>query len=184
MMGFRHLPGRVIRALRREDGTASIEFVLTVPMVLTMFLMGAEASILMTRQMLLDRSMDVSMREVRLGQHPNLDHDKFKEILCGRANLIPDCRNVIRIELAPVSKTAWNLPDRDATCVDRRAEVQPVTDVTQGPDNGLMMVRACVVVDPFFPGIGLGLRLAESRGDGGYALVATSAFVNEPGAGI
>ncbi|GAA0298641.1 TadE/TadG family type IV pilus assembly protein [Rhodovulum strictum] len=173
---------RIAPALRREDGTATVEVVLALPIVMLVFLMGLEASILMTRQMLLEHALDVSMRDIRLGKHPGLDHDKFKDIVCSQANLFPDCRNVVRIELSPISKTTWTLPGQAATCVDRRAEMQPVTNFTQGPQNSLMMVRACVVVDPFFPGIGLGLRLHTTSGDG-YALVATSAFVNEPGAG-
>lgn len=174
---------RLFRAFRREDGTASVEFVLAVPIVLSLFLMGFEASILMTRQMLLDHALDVSMRGIRLGKHPGLDHDTFKKIVCSQAHLFPDCENVIHIELTPVSKTAWNLPDASAGCVDRRGPIIPMTKFAQGPQNSLMLVRACVVVDPFFPGIGLGLRLQEDPRDG-YALVATSAFVNEPGAGI
>ncbi|TCO72867.1 TadE/TadG family type IV pilus assembly protein [Rhodovulum euryhalinum] len=177
------LTARLIRAIRREDGTASIEFVLTFPIVFSMFLMSLESSILMTRQMLLDHALDESMRGIRLGQYPGLDHDMFKDIICSQAHLFPDCPNVIRVELTPVSKTTWNLPDAAATCVDRSAPIQPVTNFAQGPQNSLMMVRACVVVDPFFPGVGLGLRLHEDPRDG-YALVATSAFVNEPGAGI
>ncbi|TCM88084.1 TadE/TadG family type IV pilus assembly protein [Rhodovulum steppense] len=177
------LATRIAHALRRDEGTASIEVVLALPIVMVMFLMGLEASILMTRQMLLEHALDVSMRDIRLGKHPGLDHDRFKEIVCGQAHLFPDCQNVVRIELTPVSKTTWALPDSVATCVDRRAPIQPVTNFTQGPQNSLMMVRACVVVDPFFPGVGLGLRLHKASGDG-YALVATSAFVNEPGAGV
>ncbi|MBN2905726.1 MAG: pilus assembly protein [Rhodobacteraceae bacterium] len=183
MTAARSILSRLRRALRRENGTATVEFVLTVPVVLTMFLMGLESSILMTRQMFLEHALDVSMRGIRLGKYPGLDHDSFKRIICSQTGLVPDCENVLKIELTPVSKTTWDLPGKAATCVDRREEVQPVTNFAQGPQNSLMMVRVCVVVDPFFPGIGIGLLLEEEEQDG-YALVATSAFVNEPGAGI
>ncbi|TCP43193.1 TadE/TadG family type IV pilus assembly protein [Rhodovulum marinum] len=183
MSALARLKARICRAVRREDGTASIEVVLALPVVFSMFLMGLEASILMTRQMLLEHALDTSMRGVRLGHYPGLDHDKFKKLLCSQINLFPDCENVLKIELTPVSRTTWDLPGEEITCVDRRAPIQPLTNFAQGPQNTLMVVRACVVVDPFFPGIGLGLKLHEDPRDG-YALVARSAFVNEPGAGI
>lgn len=183
MTALSRLTARLGRALRREDGTASIEVVLALPIVFSLFLMGFEASILMTRQMLLEHALDKSMRGVRLGQYPGLTHDRFKKIVCSQAHLFPDCENVLRIELTPVSRITWDLPEDGVTCVDRGAPIQPLTNFAQGPQNTLMVVRACVVVDPFFPGIGLGLRLHEDPQDG-YALVARSAFVNEPGAGI
>ncbi|MGC9418216.1 MAG: TadE/TadG family type IV pilus assembly protein [Rhodovulum sp.] len=183
MTACTRLWSRLFRAFRREEGTASIEVVLALPIVFSMFLMGLEASILMTRQMLLEHALDKSMRGVRLGHYPGLDHDRFKDILCSQINLFPDCKNVLKVELTPVSRTTWDLPDEEISCVDRRAPIQPLTNFAQGPQNTLMVVRACVVVDPFFPGIGLGLRLHEDPRDG-YALVARSAFVNEPGAGI
>jgi len=183
MKGLRPKVTRLAGRFLREEGTSTVEFVLTFPIVMLLFLMGAEASILMTRQMLLEHALDVSVRGIRLGHYPGLTHDAFKEVMCSNIGLVPDCRNVLKIELTPVSKTTWDLPPTGATCVDRREQIQPVTTFAQGPQNGLMMIRACIVVDPFFPGIGLGYELENDPQDG-YALVAVSAFVNEPGAGI
>lgn len=42
-----------------------------------------------------------------------------------------------------------------------------------------MLVRVCALFEPFFPTTGLGMMMRyNARGD--YALVATTAFVNEP----
>jgi hypothetical protein len=83
------------------------------------------------------------------------------------------------VELVPVDTTSWNLPSPNATCVNRGATIQPVTTVTQGTGDEMMIIRACAIVDPLFPGTGLGLDLPKDA-SGGFALVATSAFVNEP----
>jgi hypothetical protein len=48
-----------------------------------------------------------------------------------------------------------------------------------GGNNELMMVRVCALFRPMFPSTGLGLNLRYD-GDGNYAIVATTAFVNEP----
>ncbi|SIO57400.1 hypothetical protein SAMN05444722_3724 [Rhodovulum sp. ES.010] len=185
MIPGRRLFSRLSRAFRREDGTASIEVVLTLPIVFSMFLMSLESTILMTRQMLLEHALDKSMRGIRLGHYPGLDHDMFKDILCSQAHLFPDCQNVVAIELTPVPPSTWELPDISPVCVDRRSTtpLNPDDHFAQGPQNQLMIVRACVTVDPFFPGVGLGLRLEQHPRDG-YQLIAASAFVNEPGAGI
>lgn len=183
MMPVRSFASRLRRFFRREDGTATIEFVLAFPTIMVILLIAIESSVMMCRQVMLSHALDVSMRGIRLGHYPGLDHDQFKDILCSRASLIPDCRNVVKIELVPVDKDTWALPNEGAVCVDRREEVQPLTTFAQGPENTLMLVRACVVVDPFMPGVALGLRLEEMERDG-FALVAKSAFVNEPGAGI
>jgi hypothetical protein len=47
-----------------------------------------------------------------------------------------------------------------------------------GGQNQLMLVKACAIFNPIFPSTGLGLQLV--RDDGGYAVTAFSAFVNEP----
>ena len=54
--------------LWREDGTATMEFVLMVPVFLTIFMASFESSLLMVRQILLDQSVDQSMRPLGASQ--------------------------------------------------------------------------------------------------------------------
>ena len=51
---------------------------------------------------------------------------------------------------------------------------------TPGVENEIMFIRVCYVVDPLFPSSGLGLRLKNDP-TGGYRMIVTSAFANEPG---
>ena len=44
----------------------------------------------------------------------------------------------------------------------------------------MMMVRVCALSKPLFPTTGIGVGM-QVDGDGNYAIVATTAFVNEPG---
>ncbi|TCP62909.1 TadE-like protein [Rhodovulum bhavnagarense] len=176
------LRARLERWARAETGTATIEFVILFPLVVSVMLMSFETSIIMARQFLLDRAMDISMRGLRLGTWPDIQHDEFKAIVCKQAAFLYDCENTLAIEMVPISKTTWNLPSEPPECVDRTETILPVTTFNQGPDNGLMMVRACLTVDPFFPGVGLGLKLDQAPQDGFY-LTSTSFFVNEPGSG-
>lgn len=173
-------PGRLRRFWRRDDGTATVEFVLTVPVLLMIFMASLESGLLMTRYISLERAVDMTVRNLRLGQYPNPTHDLLKREICGRSSVLVDCSNAIRIELVPVDTATWNLPTSRVGCVDRADEdIAPVIEVNPGQPNDLMLVRVCIVQDALFPTTGIGLRLPKDA-DGGYGLVALSSFANEP----
>ena len=65
-----------------------------------------------------------------------------------------------------------------ADCVYRTSEIEPVVTFNSGDEGDLLFIRACVVVDPMYPNIGLGLILSKDS-SGGVMLVASSAFANE-----
>lgn len=181
------LPARAMRALRdvtrREDGTASLDFVIIVPVFIFLFVSSFEVSIILIRQMMLERGVDLAVRDLRLGTWPNINTAGLKTAICDNtAGFISDCENQIMLELVSVPKNGWTLPDPGATCVDRSANVQPVTSFDAGTENQMMIIRACLLVDPFFPGTRMALDLEKTEGSG-IELVATSGFVNEPGTG-
>ena len=175
------IAARMRLAVRRmtgeEEGTATIEFVMFFPVFLTVFMSAFESGLLMTRQVMLERAIDVSVRELRLGWKPT--HDELKARICDVASVFPDCLDVVMLELRPVDTTTWSPLNTNITCVERDAAIQPVTTFVQGAQNEMMLVRACAVFDPVFPLTGLGLNLAVDA-SGGYQLAASSAFVNEP----
>ncbi len=180
--------GLCLRPLRRvmhqfwraETGTATIEFVIVFPVFITIFVSAFEAGLLKTRHVMLERSVDLAVRQLRLGTWVPPTHQELKQEICDHANIIPDCMNVMLLELRPVSTQTWSPLAEATSCVDRAEEIAPVTDFDGGQQNEMMLVRVCVIVDPFFPYTGLGLTLPEHDQTGGYALVSTSAFVNEP----
>ena len=69
--------------------------------------------------------------------------------------------------------------DPSPDCVDTSEDVQPVRTFINGQENDLMVLRACVKIDPIFPTTGLGKQLIKD-GAGQVALVAMAAFVQEP----
>ena len=165
---------------RKSDaGNATVEFVVVFPVIMMIFFQSFEAGWLMVRYTMLDRSLDITVRDLRLGHFVNPTADTLRTNICSLALGIQDCQNALMVELVPVDTTSWNLPSPNATCVNRGATIQPVTTVTQGTGDEMMIIRACAIVDPLFPGTGLGLDLPKDA-SGGFALVATSAFVNEP----
>lgn len=179
MSKFRKMTAALRRRMGREDGNSTIEFVFLFPALITLFLMVVEAGILMTRGVMLDRGVDISMRNLRLGSLSPMDHDNLKLSICNNAMIIPDCLNSVLIELRPIDKTTWTPLSGATTCVDRTEDIQPVLEFSGGQANEMMLVRVCAVYDPFFPTTGLAAQM-QLDASGAYHLVAMSAYVNEP----
>ena len=170
---------KCLGAFRRDtSGNATMEFVIVFPALLYMLFTMAEAGVLMTRTAMLTRGLDIAIRDLRLGLTPGVTHDDIKESVCDAAFLLGDCDDVLLLELTPLPDID-SFPASGATCVDRTADVEPTISFIPGARSEIMFVRACVIVDPVFPGAGLGAMLPADA-SGGYAIVAKSAFMNEP----
>ena len=188
---MRRLRSWLRRLLRAEDGTATVELVILLPAFVLVMVNAIEASILMTRATLLDRGLDMAVRELRLNTKALPSFDGFREEVCRHAGWPPeqaeasfDCLDALQVELQPVSTASWALMEAPARCVDRREEIAPLIQTNPdhyraGAANELMMVRACLVIDPLFPSYGLGALLPKDA-SGGYRVVAVSAYVQEP----
>ncbi len=174
---------RLARLLSRfvgeERATASVEFVLTVPVLMLIFMSSFESGLLMTRQIILEQALDEVMRDLRLGKVPNPSAKAIKNRICAKSIIFTDCAASTSVELTPVNVNTWALPNARAACSDREEEVEPVITFIPGAENEMMMVRVCVVQDAMFPTTGLGADLPLDS-QGGYGLIAVSAFVNEP----
>ena len=86
----------------------------------------------------------------------------------------------LETRLVQVDPRNWTGISQEATCTDKSEEVAPVTVFkNDAGDNALMILRACAKIDPVFPTAGLGKNLVKD-GAGQFALVAVSAFVQEP----
>lgn len=170
---------RLRRRMWREDGTASMEFVLMVPLFITIFMASFESGLLMVRSILLDQAVDITMRELRLG-HLNLpDEDMLRTQICSRTIIFADCEANMLVELDRVSTSNWQMPAEPTQCVNRDEEIDPVVSLQIGQQNDVMLLRICVIQDAIFPTTGIGLGLSVDA-NGGYALISRSAFVVEP----
>lgn len=179
MQTFRKFNRTALSGLRHEEGNATIEFAIIFPALMVLFLMVVETGVLMIRGVMLDRAVDISMRDLRLGTLTPMTHDGLKTSICENSVIIQNCDEVILIELRPVSTATWTPLSGPTTCVDRSQVVQPVLDFIAGSQNEMMLVRVCAVFDPFFPSSQLAAQI-KMDDQGGYALVAMSAYVNEP----
>lgn len=165
------------RALRREDGNASVEFALIIPVFLTIFTAAFESGFVMLRLNMLQHGLDVTMRELRLGKITNVTQATIKTKICGKMTMVDNCNENLLVEITRINN--WTFPTTNTTCRDLQTTAVPVVDLNIGQQNQLMLVRACLVQDMIFSTAGLAMSLPQSY-DGDFNLIAVSAYVNEP----
>ncbi|MDM7932107.1 TadE/TadG family type IV pilus assembly protein [Tabrizicola sp.] len=174
-----------------ERGTATIEFVLIIPVVLLIFMASMESSLFMARSVMLERSVDIVVRDIRLGSLSGLTHAQLKRRICETSALvysIDTCVDAMRIWMQPINTADFAMVAPPRSCVDRSEPIDPLQEPTGdefkfGVDNDIMLMRICLKEEPMFPTTVIGASLIADETDGNYALLTTSVFVNEPGSG-
>lgn len=173
---FKHTLRRLIHD---EGGSASVEFVLVFPVYLSFMLMSIELGFVTMRHTLLERGLDMAVREVRLGTGTAPQHDEIKDLVCDNAIMVLNCKDKLRLEMRPANIFALQTLDTTADCTDKAEPAKPVRSFTPGVANQLMLMRACYKYEPFFPKEFLGSAL-EKDGSGEAAIISMTAFVQEP----
>ena len=177
---MRRLLRRTLRRFRlSENGSATVEFVLVFPAFIILFLSAFESGLLMTRQVMLDRGTDMAVRRIRLETKTAFTPSQVKRMICNAAGIIPNCVDNTKLEMRQVDPRSWTDVPTVADCVDVSDPYAPPRAFQSGAPNQLMVIRACSLFKPMFPGAGLGFQLPRSSGDF-YALVSTTAFAMEP----
>ena len=162
-----------------DEGSGTIEFVLIFPVFAFIMMGGYEVGYYTVSSAMLDRGLDLAMRDVRLGRTPQVDLSSLKGSVCEYARFVRKCEDNIHVALEPVDARNFTRPDKVAACIDRAANAAPQSLFSDGGENELMLVRVCINVDPIFPTTGIGAQIQHTPGSG-YQMVSTAAFVNEP----
>ena len=191
-----------ISQFRKDDegGVSTLEFVILAPTLFFMFLAIFEAGWLMTRQMMLDRGVDMAMRDVRLNKLPNVTPAELRGHICEEALGITNCDDNLSLEMRTMAEAQalypvtgdgsayW--PHTDVACQERGVPIDPVIDGTSfgvATPDVLMVVVACVMVEPLVPGLGNlvpGMTSIPQLNDAptaGYKMTAFAAYKAEPG---
>ncbi len=174
------LAKRLRTAWHDEGGTASLEFVLSIPVLVAIFSASFESGLFMTRAILLEQSVDMVMRELRLGHYPIPTPELLKQEICKRTIILADCKAKLKLDFIEVDTAAFILPTEALQCVDQPGDPAPPVVLEVGQENDLMLMRACIVQDALYPTTGIGLKLTKDEFGGGYAIATVSAFANEP----
>lgn len=178
MSALRKISSKLLEFSNDCSAAATVEFIILFPMLIWIVFSTFELGWVTTRQMMLNRGLNLTIRDLRLGRIEEPTHEKLKVIICDRASILRNCKSSIHLELIPMT-LASGVPKTSATCVDRTGEIEPVENFSAGIEEDIMFVRACVIVDLMLPGMGIGAQLHKDS-TGGYAMVAYSAFKREP----
>ncbi len=173
---------RVFARFKRDEGNATIEFAFFFPLMITLLLSSIEIGILTIRQVMLEHAVDRTVRDLRLGNLINPTQDVLRNMICERSAVVSaaNCNNSLLIELRPVSTVTWTPLSSDTTCKERAiGSLDPVIELKPGLSHEMVLIRVCAVFEPIFPSTKLGIKMSKDE-LGGYALVSSSAFVNEP----
>jgi Flp pilus assembly pilin Flp len=177
---------------RDERGAATVEFVIVALGLFAMLFTMFESGALMMRSVMLERGLDLGVRDIRLGRIAENDMASLKTAICDSTFLLGDCENALAVEVWGFEDVSDYLAGGGSLpapqCRDRSLETPRATRFDAIGPSEIALVRACFSVDPFFPGLGLGASLVrtrdslygESDADPGYAIVKTAAFMREP----
>lgn len=166
---------------RDDDGNASIEFVMVFPIFIIMFMSVLEMGVMMTRYMMFERALDISVREMRIASTGTYTQQEIKNRICDETLIVASCRDALQIEMQRMdeNESSWSFPTANAVCKNRVEEVVPATKFVPGASHDTMYVRACLSVEPMFPWAGVGATLSKDA-SGSYNMIAQSAFAVEP----
>ncbi|MCK0169330.1 pilus assembly protein [Jannaschia sp. S6380] len=173
-----------LSARLRERGAATVEFVLLMPAFIMVFISSFDSSLLLIRQVMLERAVDIAVREVRLDTPGNVTQNQIRNSICNRARILPDCNENLLVELSEVQRPAYSLPDSDAPCVNQLTSISPRAAFATDRTGKLILLRACYSVRPALPmAINTINRTLASNlvndDDGTIRMVTMTAFVVE-----
>lgn len=168
------------RIIRREDGNVTIEFVIWFPFMMMILATTLELGVMSFRQIMLERAVDIVVRDVRIRKGNPIQHDAIRDRICEKAAILGNCTETLRLELVEDSLRNWRGINPVADCVDRSEEVRPVRNFSNGGDHKLLVLRACVKAAPLFPQSRLMSRL-KTDNSGDLAYIAIETLVQEPG---
>ncbi len=174
-----------------ESGVVTLEFVLIFPIMFAFFLMTVENGIISIRNVMLERGVDIAIRDVRIGTKIDPDASELRNDICKYAGIIPDCGNQLQVEMYVRDPRAWVPLPAQVNCRDRSVEARNNFNFTHGKGNELVVIIACARIDPILPTSRIGrtrvpsigqaiIDNGDARSAGSYALVATSSYVVEP----
>ncbi len=171
------LRSHLTRFRTQEEGSVVVPFALWTPLFLILILSSIELGTVTIRQTALERSLDDTVRDIRLGSVS--DHAAIKQSICNGAAVLPSCMDRLHLEMVSLDMRDWSGVINAADCVDTTAAVTPNRSFTNGSSNEMMLLRACFKYQPITPAGTISSSLAKDA-EGFTALVVSSAFVHEP----
>jgi hypothetical protein len=163
---------------RAEDGASTVEFALMFPLFAMTLASSLEASILLSRQTMLERGLDLAARDVQLRGGAAISDVELVRATCARAAILPACEENLLIEMRVVDPASVQVLQQRPPCRRLNSVIIPRSAFDPTATNELVSLRACYAVRPIMPGSTLGIALVDDL-DGAFRMVASTVFVVE-----
>lgn len=144
-------PGRLPRFLRDQQGSATMETMLALPMILGLFLISVDTGIATMNASLLHRAVDMTARDLRSGAITDTSLATLRQSMCNRLAMVPDCTGQLRVQVVRIDRTSYDLSATGTDCADRVTAFTPARAPTVGTQNGLVLLSACMMASPLAP---------------------------------
>ncbi|QUJ75205.1 pilus assembly protein [Sulfitobacter albidus] len=165
---------------KAENGAVvALEFMIMLPLIFGTFFMGFEMGIYSIRQLMLDRALEVTTRDVRLNTQATFSHDDLRTAICANSGGLDKCDENLKLEMLPMDPRDFTGLPANPDCENIYSNATPVRGWSLGQQHELMILRACYRFKPVFPTTGLGYYL-EKNSNGEARMVSITAFVQEP----
>ena len=142
------------RFRQEEDGVVTVSFVLVFPVFMFFFYATYETGMVNLRHVMLERGVDLAVREVRIGSMNNPTADRLRERIC-----------VTRAEPVQLPEEFNTFGDNELMFLRGCARIDPVLP-------GARLGRKIKEID------------SSAAAGGSFALISSAAFVVEPFQGI
>lgn len=161
---------------RGEAGSVTTEFVLILPLLISIFATTWESGMLMMRQVMLDHALGQTLHQLRADPDQPITPARIRDGICAGAAILPDCAETLRVALhAPIAGVP--LPDPD-DCAPDSGQTLPLARLT--PARGrLVVVHVCAPVAPAFASAPVSLGLPRLD-DGRHVLSAAALLAATP----
>ncbi|WP_238367023.1 TadE/TadG family type IV pilus assembly protein [Mesobacterium pallidum] len=162
-----------------ERGSFSVEFAFYFVALFMLLATGVEMAHMSLRRAMLERAVDLSVRDIRLATGMPPTYEEVRAEICAAASIVGNCSQNLMLEMVQVDPRDFQRLPADAQCRNAQEAPKPVRKFDPGQDNDLMLIRACLKFNPVFPTSGLAARLPQDA-DGYASLIVTASFVQEP----
>jgi len=99
-----------------ETGTGTLDFMMVLPAAMFFAATSYESGTYGLRNVMLERAVDVTVRQVRIGAIPDPTHAQLKERICEEAAIIPECMANVKLEMIRKDPRSWTDVSEVADC--------------------------------------------------------------------
>lgn len=147
----KQVQARLARFRRDTSGSATVTYVVMLPVIFGAFLLTVDAGFSTMRASLLDRALDISARSIRNGTLATPTLSNIRSDMCSRLAVFPDCATTLKVQIISVPRASFTVPASTLACADSGSAIAPVLGFVTAQENPITVLRACIQISAYTP---------------------------------